>query len=181
MFILGFKNPSLLPALLGPSSLPSLFCALQPSPAGSALLLSSSPSPASLSIPPLRPSLPSLLERGRGGGSGRRFVRLAALRSPGDRPAPPALPPPPPQATSAVGGRTRVPESSRELLAYKQEAPNHGHTGFFSRLYSALGRDRRIDCSWGTQVAPVFIAVPQPPPCPRPQSWEVHLATPRLE
>lgn len=113
----------LLPALL--------FCALQPSPAGSALLLPSSPSPTSLSSPPLWPSLPSLLERGRGGGSGRRFVRLAALRSPGDRPAPPALPPPPPQATSAVGGRTRVPESSRELLAYKQEAPNHGHTGFF--------------------------------------------------
>lgn len=43
LFILGFKNPSLLSALLGPSSLPSLFSALPPSPAGSALLLPSLP------------------------------------------------------------------------------------------------------------------------------------------
>lgn len=49
LFILGFKNPSLLSALLGPSSLPSLFSALQPSPAGSALLPS---------LPPVLPSPP---------------------------------------------------------------------------------------------------------------------------
>lgn len=83
LFILGFKNPSLLPALLGPSSLPSLFCALQPSPAGSALLLSSSPSPTSLSIPPLWPSLPSLLERGRGGGTGGALSAWRPCAAPG--------------------------------------------------------------------------------------------------
>lgn len=145
------------------------------------------PPPILFSLPglplhPTPPALPPLPLGTRPWGREREALcPPGGPAQPRDRPVPPALPPPPPQATSAVRGRTRVPESSRELLAYKQEAPNHGHSGFFSRLYPELGRDRRIDCSWGTQVAPVFIAVPQPPLYPRPQSWEVHLATPRLE
>lgn len=67
-----------------PSSLPSLLGAILPSPAGSTF-------PPPLPRPPVllfllppssSPPSPSLLERGRGGGSGTRFVRLAALLAP---------------------------------------------------------------------------------------------------
>lgn len=98
------------------------------------------PPPILLSLPDLPPqptplALPPLPFGTRPWGREREALcppgGPAQPRGPPSRAAPPALPPPPPQATSTVGGRTRVPQSSRELLAYKQEAPNHGHIGFF--------------------------------------------------
>ena len=74
-----------------PSSLPSLLGAILPSPAGSTFPppFPSPPRPPLLFLlpPSSSPPSPSLLERGRGGGSGRRFVRFAAGLGSGGRPA----------------------------------------------------------------------------------------------
>lgn len=107
LFILGFKNPALLPVLRGrpapPPCLPSSPRSCPVPPAAPPSSLSSSSSPPS----------PSLLGRDRGGGSGKRFVRLAAQLSPGGRglggarhPAAP-LPPPRSRAPRAKKRRTR--------------------------------------------------------------------------
>lgn len=84
----------------GPSSRParplSLDGAILPSPAGSTFLLLLLPC-LTASLPPPPSLFPSLLERGRGGGSGR-FVRLApgsASGPPAGRGAAPATPPHP--------------------------------------------------------------------------------------
>lgn len=83
------------PKLPSPSSLPSLSAQSGPVPPAAP----SSPSSSSSSSPPS----PSLQGRVRGGGSGKRFVRLAAQLSPGGRRLggarrPAALPPPAPRA-----------------------------------------------------------------------------------
>lgn len=72
-----------------PSSLLSLLGAILPSPAGSTFPPPfPCPPPLLFLLPPSSsPPSPSLLERGRGGGSGRRFVRFAAGLGSGGRPA----------------------------------------------------------------------------------------------
>lgn len=117
-----------------PSSLPSLSAQSCPVPPAAP---SSSPSSSSSSSPPS----PSLLGRVRGGGSGKRFVRLAAQLSPGGRRLggarrPAALPPPRRPRARRRGGlgfeEERVSQSQAGRFSlYKQEAENHWHTVAF--------------------------------------------------
>lgn len=121
-----------------PSSFPSLLAAILPSPAGSTALLPFL-LPSSSSSPPS----PSLLGRDRGGGSGKRFVRLAAQLSPGGRglggARHPAARLPPPRSRPRArrrGGlgfeQERVSQSQGGWFSlYKQEAENHWHTVAF--------------------------------------------------
>lgn len=136
LFILGFKNPALLPA---PEAARLLLSPLPPGQDAARSRRQRLPPPPAPPLPssspgPSGPPSPSLLERGRGGGCGRRFVRLAALLSPG-RPvgrgaAPAALPPPPPPAACAKKGPTRLDEPRSQsrggsFSLYKQEAKSH--------------------------------------------------------
>ena len=181
-----------------PSSLPSLLGAILPSPAGSTfpppLPRPTTPVLLFLLPPSSSPPSPSLLERGRGGGSGRRFVRLAARLAReaarlGGALRPEALPlprgrprPAGPRSTPAPaaelarsakkrrtrwGGRTTVTESGREVLALQ--------TGSRKPLthcsFSDCTRRRGRTCILTVSRMPcwyLFLSGSAPSPIPRP-------------
>lgn len=108
LFILGFKNPSLLPVLRGRPAPPPPHPPRRDPAQSRRLHLPSTPSSSTSHIPPS----PSLSVRGRGGGSGRRFVRLAAQLCPGGRPVGRGAAPRGPAPSAAAARAAFAPHSS---------------------------------------------------------------------
>lgn len=162
MFILAFKNPALLPVLRGRPAPPPFppsqarSCPVPPAAPSS----SPSSSPRSSSCGPLSPTL---LGRGRGGGSEKRFVRLAAPLRPGGRglggaQRPVALPPPRgrshPAPASALLLRQRSQPGAREEeadLVFEEERVSESQGGRFSlykqEAYKPLAHCSISDCT----------------------------------
>lgn len=142
LFILAFKNPALLPVLRGrpapPPFPPSQARSCPVPPAAPPSSPSSSPRSSSCS-----PRSPTLLGRGRGGGSEKRFVRLAARLRPGGRglggaQRPVALPPPrgrshpAPACALLLRQRSQPRARRRGGLGFEEERVSESRGGRFS-------------------------------------------------
>ena len=177
LFILGFKNPSLLRVLRGrpapPPSPPSSARSCPVPPAAPSLLLFLCLPPLLFLLPPSSsPPSPSLLERGRGGGSGRRFVRFAAGLGSGGRqagrgaapggPAPPLgtrAPPAPVREEADTVGRKNDGHRVREGGSrFTNRKPKTTDTLAFL-IVPGGGADLHLDCISRALVVPISLRV----------------------
>lgn len=94
-----------------------------------------SSSPYGASSPPRPPAFPLPLGTRPWGREREALCPPGCPAQPRGPPGAGGPAPSPLRAIGRVGGRTRVPECARELLAYKQEAPNHWHTVVFLIVY----------------------------------------------